>query len=64
MDSKKVIFWPVIISIIGHVALISASGLIDLRDNVKTAEIFTVNIKETQPDKPLPEKQKKRKRKK
>jgi len=59
MDSKKIIFWPVIISVIGHIALISASGLIDLRDNVKTAEIFTVNIKETQPDKPLKEEKKK-----
>jgi periplasmic protein TonB len=50
MDSKKVIFWPVIISIIGHVALISVSGMIDLRDNVKAAEIFTVDIKDTQPE--------------
>jgi TonB family protein len=56
MDSKKVIYWPVIISVIGHFALISASGLIDLRDNVKTVEVFTVNIKQTQPDKPLPDK--------
>jgi len=56
MGSKKVILWPVIISIIGHVALISASGMIDLRDKVKAAEIFTVDIKETRPDKPLKEK--------
>ncbi len=33
MDSKKVIFWPVFISIIGHIALISASGMIDLGKN-------------------------------
>ncbi|PKN76408.1 MAG: hypothetical protein CVU52_04950 [Deltaproteobacteria bacterium HGW-Deltaproteobacteria-10] len=59
MDSKKVIFWPVIISIIGHIALISASGMIDLRDNVKAAEIFTVDIKGMEPDKPVPEEEKK-----
>ncbi len=59
MDSKKVIFWPVIISIIGHVALISASGMIDLRDNVKAAEIFTVDIKGMEPDKSVPEEEKK-----
>lgn len=58
MDSGKVIFWPVIISIIGHVALISASGMIDLRDNVKAPEIFTVDIKEMEPDKSLQEEEK------
>jgi TonB family protein len=60
MNSKKVILWPVIISIIGHFALILASGMIDLRDNVKPAEIFTVNIKEAQPEKPPPEEEKKK----
>ncbi|MGV8057439.1 MAG: energy transducer TonB [Smithellaceae bacterium] len=59
MDSKKVLLWPVIISIIGHVALISASGMIDLRDNVKAAEIFTVDIKAPEPDKSLKEEEKK-----
>jgi TonB family protein len=60
MSSKKVILWPVIISVVGHVALISASSMIDLRDNVKAAEIFTVDIKEIQPDKPLKEEEKKK----
>jgi TonB family protein len=46
MDSNKVILLPVIISIIGHVALISVSSMIDLRDNIQTIEIFTVDIKE------------------
>lgn len=64
MDSKKVIYWPVIISIVGHIALISVSGMIDLRDNVKPAEIFTVNIKEAEPDKPLKEEKKEEERKK
>jgi periplasmic protein TonB len=59
MDSKKIIFWPVIISIIGHIALISASGMIDLRDNVKAAEIFTVDIKGAEPDKAIKEEEKK-----
>jgi periplasmic protein TonB len=59
MDSKKVILWPVIISIIGHVALISASGMIDLRDNVKAPEVFSVDIQGIDPDKPLPPEEKK-----
>jgi protein TonB len=49
MDSKKVLLWPVLISIIGHLTLISVSGVIDLRDNVKAAEIITVDIRETEP---------------
>lgn len=64
MDSKKVIYWPVIISIVGHIALISVSGMIDLRDNVKPAEIFTVNIKEAEPDKPLKEEEQKKEQEK
>jgi periplasmic protein TonB len=50
MDSKNVIIWPVIISVVGHVALISASSMIDWRDNVPTAEIFTVDIKDRDPE--------------
>ncbi len=50
MDSKNVILWPVIISVIGHVALISASSMIDLRDSGKPAEIFNVDIKEQLPE--------------
>lgn len=46
MSSKKVILWPVIISLLGHFILITASSLIDLRDKAKAAEIFTVNIKD------------------
>jgi len=49
MDTKKVLLWPVLISIVGHLALISVSGVIDLRDNVKAAEIITVDLKETEP---------------
>lgn len=50
MDSKKTFLLPVIISIIGHVALISVSSMIDLRDNVKPREIFTVDLKEPEPE--------------
>jgi TonB family protein len=50
MDSKKVFFWPVIISIIGHVALITISSIVDLRDNVKAAELFMVQITQSQPE--------------
>lgn len=46
MYSKNVILWPVVISVVGHIALISASSMMDLRDNGRTAEIFTVDIKE------------------
>jgi protein TonB len=52
MDSKKILLWPVLISIIGHVVMISVSGMIDLRDNVRTAEIFTVDIQEPEPQQP------------
>jgi periplasmic protein TonB len=54
MDSNKVILWPVIISIIGHVALISVSGMVDLRDNVQTAEIFTVALQEPKAERTPP----------
>jgi TonB family protein len=52
MDVKKAIFWPVLISIIGHVAFIMSTSLLDLRENVKYTEVYTVSIKE--PDQPLP----------
>lgn len=54
MDSNKVILWPVIISIIGHVALISVSNMIDLRYNVQTAEIFTVALQEPESEQTPP----------
>lgn len=47
MDSKKIFLWPIIISIIGHIALITVSSMVDLRENVKAAELFTIEI--TQP---------------
>jgi TonB family protein len=50
MDVKKAIFWPVLISIIGHVALIMATSVLDLRENVKYTEVYTVSIQE--PDQP------------
>ena len=52
MEVKKAIFWPVLISIIGHVALIIVTSVLDLRENVKYTEVYTVSIKE--PDQPLP----------
>jgi len=52
MDVKKAIFWPVLISIIGHVALIMVTSVLDLRENVKYTEVYTVSIKE--PDQSLP----------
>jgi protein TonB len=55
MGSKKAIFWPVIISIFIHVTLLAVTGMIDLRDNIKPVEIFSVSIKEPEPEeKPAP----------
>ena len=49
VDVKKAIFWPVLISIIGHVTLIMLTSLLDLRENVKYTEVYTVSIKEPDP---------------
>ena len=59
MGSKKAIFWPVIISIFIHVTLLAVTGMIDLRDNIKPVEIFSVSIKEPEPEAtPAPKKEK------
>jgi TonB family protein len=52
MEIRKAIFWPVLISVVGHVTLIMATSMLDMRENVKYTEIYTVSIKE--PDQPLP----------
>ncbi|MDD3249579.1 MAG: TonB family protein [Smithellaceae bacterium] len=44
MDAKKLFLLPVIISLIGHAALITVSGMVDLRDRENTAQPFTVHI--------------------
>ncbi len=49
MDSKKIFLWPIIISIIGHVVLITVSSMVDLRDHVKAAELFTVQLTQPEP---------------
>jgi TonB family protein len=64
MDSMKVLLWPVIISIIGHVALISVSSMIDLHENIKPMEIFTVDIKDPEPFKQTPKEEEKKEIKK
>jgi protein TonB len=59
MGSKKAILWPVIISIIIHVTLLAVTGMIDLRDNIKPVEIFSVSIEEPEPEAtPAPKKEK------
>jgi TonB family protein len=59
MGSKKAIFWPVIISIFIHFTLLAVTGMIDLRDNIKPVEIFSVSIKEPEPEAtPAPKKEK------
>ena len=63
MGSKKAIFWPVIISIFIHVTLLAVTGVIDLRDNIKPVEIFSVSIEEPKSEAtPAPKKEKKTKR--
>jgi len=63
MGSKKAIFWPVIISIFIHVTLLAVTGMIDLRDNIKPVEIFSVSIEEPKSEAtPTPKKEKKTKR--
>jgi periplasmic protein TonB len=58
MGSKKAIFWPVIISIFIHVTLLAVTGVIDLRDNIKPVEIFSVSLNEPeQEEKPAPAKE-------
>ena len=49
MDTKKAILWPVIISVLIHVSLLAAAGMIDLRDNIKPVETISVSIKEPEP---------------
>ena len=59
MGSKKAIFWPIIISIFIHMTLLAVTGMIDLRDNIKPVEIFSVSIKEPEPEAtPAPKKEK------
>jgi len=63
MDTIKAIILPVIISIIGHAALISVTGMIDLRGDVRAAEVFSVDIKEPEPEKTAPQEEKKENKK-
>ena len=48
--SKKLFLWPIIISVVGHVLLITAGSMVDLRENVRAAELFWVQMTEPQPD--------------
>ncbi|MGP8153467.1 MAG: energy transducer TonB [Smithella sp.] len=50
METKKAIFWPVIISVLIHVSLLAVAGIIDLRDNIKAMETISVSIKELEPE--------------
>ncbi len=44
MNAKKVFLLPVIISLVGHAALIAASSMVDLRDRERTGQPLTVRI--------------------
>jgi len=62
---KKAILWPVIVSVLIHVTLLVAAGMIDLRENIKPVEVLSVSIKELEPEeKPSPKKEIKIKEKK
>jgi len=57
MDSKKIFLWPVVISLIGHAALIAVGSMVDMRESLRPAGIFTVQIANAWP-KPILEPQK------
>jgi periplasmic protein TonB len=44
MDAKKIFLLPVIVSLMGHAALIAASSMVDLRDRDKASQLFMVQI--------------------
>jgi len=48
VDTKHII-WPVVISLVVHLTLITATGAIDLRRNIPDMEILTVDIQEIYP---------------
>ncbi|HPC84853.1 MAG TPA: energy transducer TonB [Smithellaceae bacterium] len=52
MNAKKVFLLPVIISLMGHAALIGASSMVDLRDRERTGQPFTVQITPSSPADP------------
>jgi len=54
MDSRKAILWPVVISLVVHLTLITATGAIDLRRNVPDMEILNVDIGDLYPKIPPP----------
>jgi len=51
MDTKHII-WPVVISLVVHLTLITATGAIDLRRNIPDMEILTVDIDSLYPKLP------------
>lgn len=55
MDSKHAILWPVIISLVVHLTLITATGAIDLRQNIPDMEILAVSLEELYSDIPYQE---------
>lgn len=48
MDTKKAVLWPVLISFAAHMLLITITGVIDLRQDIRPLEILAVNIEEPQ----------------
>jgi protein TonB len=52
MDTKKAILWPVLISFVAHMLLVTITGVIDLRQNIRPLEILAVNIEEPQSEMP------------
>ncbi len=56
---KKAILWPVIISIIIHMALLAIAGMIDLQEKYTPVDVLSVSIKEPleEEKKPAPKKE-------
>jgi protein TonB len=57
MFTNKAILWPVIMSVVIHISLLTVAGMIDSRDNIKPVEVLSVSIKQADPEeKPMPKK--------
>ncbi|OGP67678.1 MAG: hypothetical protein A2W27_10650 [Deltaproteobacteria bacterium RBG_16_44_11] len=52
MDTKKAVLWPVLISFVAHMVLITVTGVVDLRQNIRPLEILAVNIEEPESEIP------------
>lgn len=58
--SRKAVLWPVIISVIIHLTLLTVAGMIDLHETINPVDVLSVSISEPEPENnPLPKKENK-----